>query len=344
MNDITVLLTACGNVYMHGTAKCLKENGERNIRLIGADMNKDDTILEMFDDYYQVPRCDDPTYIDSLLNICEKEKVDVLIPIMSAELELLAENTDKFEKIGTKVSVSNIESLRIANDKLALFDFLKENNISCANYYGIRSYEDVDKAISNLSYPIVFKIAKGSGSRGTRIVDPSISKRDIFFHEKPNSYYIDLEELKEILNIKDLPKMLAMEYLPGTEYSVDMLCDNGEVKYSLCRQGLNVQTSIILDGIVVDKPEVISLCNKVAEKLKLSGNIGFDVKERSDGTPVIMECNPRATAGVCEFNASGVNLLYLCVKQCLNEELPELDVDYGVMMKRRYIEMYTKNN
>ena len=59
-----------------------------------------------------------------------------------------------------------------------------------------------------------------------------------------------------------------------------------------------------------------------------------------DGTPVIMECNPRATAGVSEFTASGVNLLYLNIKRCLGEPLPELTPKYGVIMKRRYQEMY----
>ena len=56
MREVTVLITACGNVYMPGTAASVKNNGERNIRLIGADMNHDDTILQMFDQYYQVPR------------------------------------------------------------------------------------------------------------------------------------------------------------------------------------------------------------------------------------------------------------------------------------------------
>ena len=56
MRDVTVLITACGNVYMPGTMASIKNNGERNIRLIGADMNRDDTILQMADHYYTVPR------------------------------------------------------------------------------------------------------------------------------------------------------------------------------------------------------------------------------------------------------------------------------------------------
>ena len=340
MRDVTVLITACGNVYMPGTAASIKNNGERNVRLIGADMNHDDTILQMFDQYYQVPRGDDPSYADAILDICIKEKVDVVIPIMSVELETLAKNADRFAAAGVALSVSDLENLRIANDKLALLKFMQENGIPTARFCEVNCVADVDKALEEVGIPVVFKTTEGSGSRGMRIIDPCKSRFDILFHEKPTSAYVTLQDFKETLQEGQMPQMLAMEYLPGHEYTVDMLCDHGKVLYSLCRRGLNVQTSIILDGIVEDKPEITGLCNQVAEKLKLTGNIGFDVKERADGTPVIMECNPRATAGVSEFTASGVNLLYLNVKRCLGEPLPEVNPKYGVIMKRRYQEMY----
>jgi len=340
MRDITVLITACGNVYMPGTTASIKNNGERNIRLIGADMNHDDTILQMVDQYYQVPRGDDPGYADAILDICIKEQVDVVIPIMSVELETLARNAEKFAKAGVSVSVSDLEPLKIANNKLALFEYMQANDIPTARFCEVNSVEDVDRALELVGVPVVFKTTEGSGSRGMRIIDPGKSRFDILFHEKPTSAYVTLQDFKETLQEGDMPKMLAMEYLPGHEYSVDLVCENGKVLYSLCRRGLNVQTSIILDGIVEDKPEIVQLCNQVAEKLKLTGNIGFDVKERADGTPVIMECNPRATAGISEFTASGVNLLYLNIKRCLGEPLPELTPRYGVVMKRRYQEMY----
>ena len=340
MRDVTVLITACGNVYMPGTAASVKNNGERNIRLIGADMNHDDTILQMFDQYYQVPRGDDPGYADALLDICVKEHVDVVIPIMSVELETLAKNADRFKEAGVALSVSDLESLKIANNKLALFQFMQENGISAPKFRPVNCVEDVDPAIEHIGVPVVFKTTEGSGSRGMRIIDPSKSRFDILFHEKPTSAYVTLQDFKDTLQEGDMPAMLAMEYLPGHEYTVDMVCENGKVLYNLCRRGLNVQTSIILDGVVEEKPEITGLCAQVAEKLKLTGNIGFDVKERADGTPVIMECNPRATAGVSEFTASGVNLLYLNIKRCLGEPLPALTPRYGVVMKRRYQEMY----
>ena len=111
MKDITVLITAAGNVFMPGTTACFRNNGERNIRLIGADMNDDKTMLEMVDTYYPVPRGDDPKYVDIILDICKKEKVDIVMPIMSVELESLTRNKEKLREIGTIVSDSDIESL-----------------------------------------------------------------------------------------------------------------------------------------------------------------------------------------------------------------------------------------
>lgn len=340
MNDITVLITACGNVYMPGITSAIKNNGERKIRLIGADMNKDDTILQMVDTYYQVPRADSNNYVDCIYEICKKERVNIIIPIMSVELEALSKAKESFEKIGTTISISSYDSLKIANNKLELFKFIKTNKISSPNFYEVNCIDDVDKAIETIGYPIVFKSCDGSGSRGFRIIDPSKSRFDILFNEKPTSAYITLKEFKETLSEGTMPKMLAMEYLPGDEYTVDMLVENGEVRYSMCRKGLWIQTSVILDGVVEEQPEIIELCNKVASKLKLYGNIGFDVKKRADGTPIIMECNPRATAGVSEFTASGVNLLYLCIKMIIGEKLPKINPKYGITMVRRYYEMY----
>ncbi len=340
MNSVTVLITAAGNAYMPGICKSIKKNGERKIRLVGVDMNKDDTILQMCDTYYQGPRADSPDYVDFLLDICQKECVDVLLPVMSAELEKIAENIGRFEKIGTRVSVSDLKQLKIANNKLALFEYLEKAGLPCPKYMSIGGVDDIDPAIERIGSPCVFKMNEGSGSRGMRIIDPARSRLDVFLHEKPNSVYTTVKDLKETLNEGKMPPMHAMEYLPGEEYTVDILANKGDVLYSLCRRGLNVQSSIILDGVVENRPEITNMCSEVVSRLQLHGNVGIDIKERADGTPVIIECNPRVTAGVSEFTASGVNLLYLCIKMLLGESIPHIEPKYGIVMKRRYTEMF----
>lgn len=342
--DITVLITAAGNVFMPGTTSCLKNNGERDIRLIGVDMNDDPTIGQMCDKYYSVPRGDAPNYIDNLLDICKKENVEVILPIMSVELNALAANKKKFEDAGVAVSVSNEKALSIANDKLKLFDFMKDHDIPCAEYEAVHNIDELTTAVKRLGYPdnpVCIKATHGSGSRGFRILDERQSRFEMFINQKPTSCYAALEEIKSVLSeAPEFPELLVMEFLPGNEYTIDLLADNGKVLYNCCRKSMNMENSIMLDGVVEDNKAVKELCRRVTEALGLDGNIGYDVKERVDGTPIIMECNPRITAGIPVFTAAGVNLPYLNVKRLLGEELPKCEARYGTVVKRRWKEMY----
>ena len=332
-------------MFMPGTMACIKQNGERQIRLIGADMSDDPTILQMCDAAYPVPRGNDPAYVDVLIDICKKEKVDVLLPIMSVELNALAENRDRFADVGTIVSVSDPAALAVANDKRKLLDYLREQGLPCADYYAVNSMDELLATVRKLGYPekrVCVKATNGSGSRGFRLLDAKASRFDMFLHEKPSAGVIRLEELTAILEEAEaFPELLVMEYLPGTEYSVDLLADHGKVLVCCCRKSLRMENSIMLDAEIVDAPAVLELCAAVTEKLGLDGNIGFDLRERADGTPLIMECNPRITAGIPYFALAGINLPYLCIKYLLGEELPECSLKYGTVVKRRWTEMAT---
>ena len=343
MKNLTVLVTAAGNVFMPGTLACLKNNGECRIRLIGADMNDDASILQMCDAAYQVPACSDPAYVDTLLDICRKEAVNILLPIMSAELDALAERKEEFAKIRTLVSVTDPQGLAIANNKRKLFDFMKEQGLACARYAIVHSGEELKSSVYSLGYPeqrVCVKATNGSGSRGFRILSEGENRFHSFMHEKPTSGITTLADLLEILTeAEEFPELMVMEYLPGEEYSVDLLADHGKVMVSCCRRSLRMENSIMLEAVVEERPDVTALCQAVTEKLGLDGNIGFDLRERSDGTPVIMECNPRITAGIPYFAHAGVNLPYLCVKKMLGIELPEIRPRYGTIIRRRWMEM-----
>ncbi len=316
MKELTVLITAAGNVYMPGTIDCIKNNGERPIRVIGADMNDDNSILQMCDACYAVPRGDAPEYVDELLRICRDEHVDIVIPIMSVELENLSARIGDFTKIGTRVSVSDIEPLRIANDKLKLFEYLVKNNLPCAKYHAVSGIEDLRTAAYDLGYgsdKVCVKMTSGSGSRGFRILDANLNRYEMFAHEKPSSCVVTLEDMEMILaGAHVFPDIMLMEYLPGDEYTVDLVASDGAVKCICIRKGLRVDGGIMLDSMVVHDDRIEDMCIQVTESLGLTGNIGYDIRTRADGTPVIMECNPRMTAGVPVFTYAGVKTSKPC--------------------------------
>lgn len=346
LKDITVLVSACGYQFMPALADCLKNNGERNIRIVGTDMNYDETILQMVDAFYQVPKAKDPSYCDVVLDICEKEKVDIVIPTMSAELIPLLDNIDRFKERNIIVSISNRKSIEITNNKLKFYEFMKENNLPMVDFYPVHNVEEVKEAFKKLDYPnkaVCVKALESSGSRGIRIIDPSKSRFDILFNEKPNSFYISYEELIEILSQKDeMPQMVAMQAIPGEEFSVDLVADNGKVLYMCARQSNTIIASIPQAATLFKDEKAYKICEDVVRILGIDGNADFDFKYDKDNNPILMEVNPRIAATMAIFKAGGMNLPYLRIKQLLKEDLPKVDVKYGVKMVRRYLDMFSK--
>lgn len=346
MKDLTVLVTACGAQFMPGLANCIKDNGERTIRIVGTDMSDDTTISQMVDSYYIVPPDDDPAYIDTLLEICKKEKVDVLLPFMSAELLLLIDRKDEFERIGTKVSVSDRRSVEITTNKYLFYDFLKHNSLQVPRFARVTKADELLGACQECGFPnnaVCVKATELSGSRGIRIVKPDISRFDILFNEKPNSFYTTMDDLLSTLKERDkMPEMMAMEYLPGMEGSVDLIADHGEILYMAYRESTVNLHSIPQAGELKENQEAYEISKKVVKALGLTGSADLDFKNDKDGHPVLMEINPRIAATMRVFKEGGLNLPYLRIKQLIGEELPEASINYGVKFKRRYLEMFSK--
>lgn len=345
MKDITVLLSASGSPSMPGIIECFKKNGERNIRVIGMDMCEEPSAKYLVDRFYKVPVATSDEYVDIVLDICRKENVDIYFPNISAEVTAVAKRKIDFEKIGTLISAPDKNSVEIANNKLKLYEFLQSKGISVPKFYGVHSVEEFKVGCANLGYPkvpVCLKIVDGSGSRGVRIIDSTRNRYQIFINEKPNSLFVTYEEMLSILKeADDFHEMLLVEYLPGNEFTVDLLADHGKVKYLVGRENVVSLMSIAQESIVREDSDAYQMSVLVVQALGLDGNIGFDFIRNSEGKPILMDLNPRITATVSVIAAAGVNLPYLRVKQLLNEVLPGVEPQYGTCLKRRYGEIYT---
>lgn len=346
MKDLTVLVTACGAEFMPGLANCLKDNGERAIKIVGTDKQNDGTMLQIVDVFYQVPSVQDPNYVDALLDICKKESVDVLLPFMSAELLALIKRQSEFEKIGTKVSVSDPKSVEITTNKYKFYEFLKNNGINTPKYAKVSKWSELRQACFECGYPkngVCVKATELNGSRGIRVINPNLSRFDILFNEKPSSFLTTLDDLESVLKERGtMPEMMAMEYLPGIEGSVDLIADNGRILYMAYRESTVNLHSIPQLAVIKENKEAFNIATKVISALGLSGSADLDFKEDINGHPVLMEINPRLAATLRIFKEGGLNLPYLRVKQLLGEDLPKITIKNNVTMRRRYLESFSK--
>lgn len=345
LKDITILLSASGSPSMPGQLSCYRGNGERNIRIVGVDMSNEPSAKYMVDAFYNVPEATATDYCDIVLDICKKEKVDIYFPNISAEVSAVVERQKDFSSIGTILSVSDPKAVAIANNKLKAYQFLQTKGIPVPRYYGVHSVQDFIDGCKVLGYPenpVCLKIVDNSGSRGVRIIDAKRNRYQIFAHEKPNSFFTSYEDMLSILkSVEKLDEMMLVEYMPGNEYTVDLLADHGRVLYMAGRENVVSLMSIAQESIVAKIDSAYETSKAIVEALGLDGNIGFDFMKDANGTPVLMDINPRITATVSVIAAAGLNLPYLRIKQLLGEPLPECHIDYGTRLKRRYGEIYT---
>lgn len=343
--DITVLMSATSSPTMPGAYRSFKNIKERNIRLIGVDMTTDPSAKYLVDIFYKVPPVLADDYIDTILDICRKENVDIYFPSISAEVTKVAARRKEFENLGVKISISNLESVEISNNKLRTYQVLEAAGIPVPKYYGVHSVEDFIKGCKYMGYPekpVCIKIVDGSGSRGVRIIDAKKSRYDIFANEKPNSFYTSYEDMLSIL--KSAPKlreMMLVEFMHGPEYTVDLLADEGQTLYIAGRENTESLMSIAMESVVKKDKAAFKIAEDVVRLLKMDGNVGFDFMRNEKEEPVLMDINPRTTATISLFAAAGLDLRYLRIKQLLGESLPEVQAVEGTRIRRRHGEIFT---
>src|SRR5205823_168732 len=93
---ITVLVTASGAPGTAALLRALRENGEREVRLVGTDMSERSVGRHLCDAFHIVPGGADPAFPDAMLEVAQREGVDVILPQSSFDLEGLAAHVKRF--------------------------------------------------------------------------------------------------------------------------------------------------------------------------------------------------------------------------------------------------------
>src|SRR5438094_8689809 len=104
---ITVLVTACGAPGTAALLRALRENGEREVRLVGTDMSDRSVGRHLCDAFHRVPRGSDPAFADAVLEIAKNERARAVLPQSSFDLPGLAAARERFAAEGVAVLVAS---------------------------------------------------------------------------------------------------------------------------------------------------------------------------------------------------------------------------------------------
>ena len=296
--EVNVLITSAGR--RGALVNCFKETikGMKEVggKVVSVDVNSLAAALYISDNYYIVPRIFASNYIETLLDICKKEDIKLIIPTIDTELLILSKNKKKFEENGIIVSISDPKVVEICSNKLETFQFFKENNIPTVETF---SSCQVDK-MQNLNYPLFIKPCKGSASINTYKIN----------NRKELDFFIDYIE-----------NPVIQEYAEGQEFTMDVLADfSGKVINVVPRERIEVRAGEMNKGRTVKEEELIEYGKIIVEKLGGIGPITIQCFKK-DNEIKFTEINPRFGGGYPLSLAAGANYPELLIRMVLGEKI-----------------------
>lgn len=295
-----VAILGCG-FGIGGVIRSLKEAG---YIVVGLDSDPLAPGLYQCDIAKYVPPTYSNVFLARLVDVCVKERVNVLFPVTDDSVLLLSKNVDLLNKnsIGNLLPPNKIVELVI--NKHNLYNALEIANVPVAKFKLPKSKDDVEKFVERIGLPVCFK--KTFGSRGQGFVKVDILKNALKEYEHD-------------------PQRIVCEFLPGTEYEVEAVYDeNGRLVTMSPRKKLEyrLELGLTLKSVTINSVE---LCKLVEETINaIGGWVGpcsVELKESYDGKPKIIEMNPRFVTPTYLLTAAGVNMPEISTKLALKETI-----------------------
>jgi carbamoyl-phosphate synthase large subunit len=311
VKPITVMVTASGAPGTAALLRALRENGERELRLVGTDMSERSVGRHLCDAFHIVPGGADPAFPDAMLEIAEREGVDAILPQSSFDLEGLAAHVDRFPM---PVLVSSPDAIHRSNDKAETYAFLHRIGVRAPEFRRVNGAHEVEAAARELGYPeraVCFKPVFSSGSRGFRILDPTVDRAHQLLNERPGSVSMRLEEAVELLPDEGGPDLLVMELATGGERTIDGIGNGHEIVLGHPKTREAMRAGLAMYFVTLEDEELMRTGNLIVAELGIEHFFNIQLVGEH-----VIEINPRISTIVYQED---LNLPYLGVKRAIGE-------------------------
>jgi carbamoyl-phosphate synthase large subunit len=314
VRPLTVLVTASGAPGTAALLRALRMNGERAVRLVGTDMSPQAIGRHFCDAFSVVPPGGDSAFPDALLEVATREHVDAVLPQSSFDLLGLADARGRFEKAGIAALVSPPETIRRANDKAEAYELLQRAGVPAPAWRRVTGGRALATAAEELGYPdrpLCFKPVFSSGSRGFRVLDPTVDRAHQLLEERPGNLAMRLTDVLQVLPEDGGPELLVMELAAGRERTIDGIADRGRLVlgHPKTREAMRAGLAMYFETLADDG--LVELARTVVAELGVDHF--FNIQLVGD---VVIEVNPRISTVVYQED---LNLPYLGVKHAIGE-------------------------
>jgi carbamoyl-phosphate synthase large subunit len=308
--------------------------------LVGANITKKSFGASLVDEHYVIPKANDPSYIDFLVQFIHEHNIDVFIPGSEPELKKVSSFREPIIATGVLLPINSKEVIQTCMNKIKTMEFLKENGFNVLDYSIISKREDLNRI---KKYPLVIKPYKDSGGSS-----------NVFVVQNNK----ELNLLGEYL-LSHVQTFIAQEYIGNTEseYTVGVLSDmNGELIDSIALKrdlstalstrikvaNLNPEngfgshliiSSGVSQGHIGRYKEITSTCEKISKMLHSQGPLNIQCRYHNSEL-YVFEINPRYSGTLYMRTLVGFNELEIMIrKHLLNEKISTIDYKEGLILR-----------
>ena len=263
-------------------------------------------------------------YLHWLYDTLANYHCDVFFPMDDGSMEVAIKYRTQLETF-CRLLIPETESYHKASDKVKSVQVALEIGLDCPSTVAPKSLDEIEGLSLGLSFPVIIKPRKSSGSRGMAVVK---EKKELI------ATYIKVHQ--------KYPFPLIQEYLGrGDKYDVCLLFDRkSELKASFVQKEircfpLEKGPSTVQESVW--RPDLIEKAVCLMQKLSWQGIAEVEfMEDPNDGRAIFMEINPRFWGSLHTAILAGVDFPWLYYRLAIDEEVKQV-IRYKVGVKCRWL-------
>jgi carbamoyl-phosphate synthase large subunit len=283
----------------------------KEARLFSAGSDVSSHAPYIFARHFVVPNVNSPAWVEALNRLIAEQNIDYIFPAHDDVLVALAQNA---ECVNAKIVSSPLNTCLITRSKSETYNWLT-GTIPVPQLYS--DFTSVPE------FPIFVKPDRGQGSQGTQIVG-------------------DRQQLSRLLG--DRRDYIAIEYLPGEEYTVDCFSDR-DAGLLFCggRQRIRTRNGISAHSVTVQDPLFQEYAHAISSKLAFHGAWFFQLKRSRADILTLLEVAPRIAGTTALHRVLGVNLPLLSLYEQERVPIQIMTNNLVVDIDRALVNRYSHN-
>src|SRR5213595_2822135 len=160
---------------------------------------------------------------------------------------------------------------RRPNDKGETFAAMQRIGVGAPDFRRVTGAAGVEAAARELGYPerpVCFKPVFSSGSRGFRVLDPTVDRAHQLLYERPGAVAMRLEEALELLPPEGVD-LLVMELATAGERTIDGIADGRRIVLGHPKTREAMRAGLAMYFVTLEDDGLMEIAGRIVEELAI---------------------------------------------------------------------------